>query len=77
MSEELSMSSLESPLMLSSGKVTLLKKTQAESVIKRCTNLKPSCSMRRVNNKGAILILILSFLVTNIYFYILGVSQTR
>ena len=74
MSNELS--SLESSLSsLPSRKYELHKLGQAENVIKILS--KPSCCLRRVKNKGAILILILSFLVTSVYFYILDIVSRQ
>ena len=64
-------SSLESSLpSLSTGKCELHKFAQAENLINRFST-RPLCFMRRIKNKGAILILILNFLVTGVYYYIL------
>ena len=60
MSQELS-----SVVLLSSGESKSLK----QILVRRL--FKPSCSEGRVKNKGAILILVLSYLVTNVYSYIL------
>ena len=51
------------------------KSLQQAQIIKRC--IQPSFTVRRVSNKGAILILILSYLVTGVYFYILDVVSKR
>ena len=69
MSKELS--SLGLSLMLSNGESESLK----QIIIKRFFKL--SCSMRAVKNKGAVLILILSYLVTNVYSYILYAASKQ
>ena len=50
-------------------------KSLYDSIIKRFT--RPSCYIRKVKNEGAILILILNYLVASVYFYILDVISKQ